>query len=75
VAQTYGTLCGQKIQKKSTTGTLMFATTQHATLSEYISQFIEKAKDPQSGLKQIEIPASLKAHSNELGFKFKTSFK
>lgn len=52
----------------------MFAETQHGTLSEYISQFIQKAKDPQSGLKQIEIPASLKAHSNELGFKFKTSF-
>lgn len=52
----------------------MLAATQHTTLSEYISQFIEKAKDPQSGLKQIEIPASLKAHSNELGFKFKTSF-
>jgi len=52
----------------------MFAATQHVTLSEYISHFIEKAKNPQSGLKQIEIPGSLKAHSNELGVKFKTSF-
>jgi 5-methylcytosine-specific restriction protein B len=52
----------------------MFAASQQVTLSEYISQFIQRAKDPQSGLKQIEIPASLKSHSNQLGFKFKTSF-
>lgn len=52
----------------------MFSASLIPTLSKYIDQFIEKAKDPQSGLTQIEIPASLKTHTNELGLKFKTSF-
>jgi hypothetical protein len=52
----------------------MFSASQQPALSEYITQFIQKAKDPQSDLKQIQIPISLKAHSNELGCKFKTSF-
>jgi 5-methylcytosine-specific restriction protein B len=52
----------------------MFAESQHAALSEYIAQFIEKAKNPQSDLKQIEIPPSLNAYANALGLKFKSSF-
>jgi hypothetical protein len=52
----------------------MFSASQQSALSEYISQFIQKARNPQSDLKQIPIPISLKAHSSDLGFKFKTSF-
>lgn len=52
----------------------MFSASQQSALSEYIAKFIQKAKNPQSDLKQIEIPASLITHSDELGFKLKTSF-
>ena len=52
----------------------MFSESQQPALSKYIFEFIQKAKNPQSDLKQIPIPISLKEHSNDLGFKFKTSF-
>jgi 5-methylcytosine-specific restriction enzyme B len=52
----------------------MFSETQNPALSEYIADFIHKAKNTQSDLKQIQMPISLKAYVNDLGLKFKTSF-
>lgn len=52
----------------------MFSETQNPALSEYIADFIHKAKNPQSDLKQIDIPSSLENYVNELGVKFKSSF-
>ncbi len=52
----------------------MFSASLFPDMCEYISQFVEKAKNPQSGLKQIRTPGNLKTHSSQHGFKFKTSF-
>lgn len=52
----------------------MFNESHNPVLSNYIAEFILKAKNPQSDLKQIDIPSSLEGYLNELGVKFKTSF-
>ncbi len=51
----------------------MLNPSQTSDLSEYIGNFIEKAKDSSSGLSQINIPESLQDQEN-LNFRFKTSF-